>query len=81
MSPGYDISIPHFYCLEYREGGRVMFFEIDFRDPVIYLDETLITAWEAPFSAESIASEEKKRILTNVYDYLARQRGFKVNLS
>ena len=81
MSPGYDISIPHFYCLEYREGGRVMLFEIDFRDPVIYLDETLITAWEAPFSAEIISSEEKKRILTNVYDYLARQRGFKVNLS
>lgn len=77
MCPGYKISIPHFYCLEYREKGRTMLLEIDFRDPVLYLDDTLVTAWEAPYTDEKIVPVEKKRILANVYDYLVRQRGFK----
>ena len=77
MCPDYEISIPHFYCLEYREGGRTMLLEIDFRDSVIYLDDTLVMAWEAPHTGEIIASAEKKRILDNVYEYLTGERGFK----
>ena len=76
MFPDYEISIPHFYCLEYRENGRVMLMEIDFRDSLIFLDDTLVTAWEAPYAGEEISPAEKKRILANVYDYLVRQRGF-----
>ncbi len=76
MSPDYKIRIPHFYCLEYEERGRVMLLEIDFRDPVLYLDRSLVTGWEEPADQEVISQAEKVRILTNVYDYLTRQRGF-----
>ena len=54
-----------------------MLLEIDFRDSVIYLDDTLVMAWEAPHAGETIASAEKKRILDNVYKYLTGERGFK----
>jgi hypothetical protein len=76
MFPDYEISIPHFYCLEYRENDRVMLMEIDFRDSVIYLNEALVTNWEAPYSHEGIEVADKTRILSNVHDYLARKRGF-----
>jgi hypothetical protein len=76
MFPSYEIRIPHFYCLKYREKDREMLMEIDFRDPVIYLDEALVTTWEAPYAGDVIAPADKKRILANVYDYLVRQRGF-----
>jgi len=76
MSPDYEIRIPHFYCLEYEECGRVMLLEIDFRDPVLYLDSALLKGWEAPADQEVISSTDKVRILTNIYDYLVRQRGF-----
>jgi hypothetical protein len=77
MLPDYEISIPHFYSLEYRVRDRVLLMEIDFRDPVIYLEEALVTKWEEPYAGEAISPDEKKRILANVYDYLVRQRGFK----
>lgn len=77
MFPDYEIRIPHFYCLEYRENGRTMLLEIDFRDPVLYLDDALVTAWEAPYAGVKIVPAEKKHILDNVYDYLVTQRGFK----
>ena len=73
MSPDYKIDIPHFYCLEYREGDRVLQLDIDFRDPMIYLEEKLVTNWQEPHSDEKIPSAEKKRILDNVYGYLIRQ--------
>ena len=76
MSPDYEIKIPHFYCLEYQEQGRVMFLEIDFRDPVLYLDRTLVTGWQPPDHDLQIAPADKIRIISNVYDYRARQRGF-----
>ena len=76
MSPAFEISIPHFYCLEYRESGRLLVLDIDFRDPVIYLDETLRLAWEEPHAAEEIGSQERRRILDNIYDYLVKERGF-----
>ena len=76
MSPSCEISIPHFYCLEYREGERLLRLEIDFRDQVIVLDESLVTGWEAPHAKEPISRAEKKRILSNIRDYLIRERGF-----
>ena len=76
MFPGYEIRIPHFYCLEYEEQGRVMLLELDFRDPVIYLDRSLLTRWQPPNHELELAPADKTRILTNVYDYLTRQRGF-----
>jgi translation elongation factor EF-Tu-like GTPase len=76
MSLDYEIRIPHFYCLEYEERGRVMLLEIDFRDPVLYLDSALVTGWQAPADKEVVTPTDKVRILTNVYDYLVRQRGF-----
>ena len=77
MCLDYEIRIPHFYCLEYREANRKMLLEIDFRDSVIYLDDILTMAWEEPFADKKIESAEKRRILDHVYDYLVRQRGFK----
>ena len=76
MSAGYEISIPHFYCLEYRQGERRLLLEIDFRDPEIILEEALITDWEPPYAGAGIAPADKKRIMCQVYDYLVRQRGF-----
>jgi len=76
VSPAFEISIPHFYCLEYREAGRLLVLDIDFRDPVIYLDDTLRLAWEAPHASEEIGSQERRRILDNIYDYLVKERGF-----
>jgi hypothetical protein len=76
MCPGYEIRIPHFYCLEYREEDHTMLLEIDFRDSVIYLDDSLAMVWEAPFTQEKIESAVRRRILDRVYDYLVRQRGF-----
>ena len=76
MFPDYEIRISHFYCLEYREQGRVMLLEIDFRDPVIYLNRALVTRWQPPYHQLTIAPTDKARILSNVYDYLVRQRGF-----
>ena len=76
MCPGYEIGIPHFYCLEYREKSKRMLLEIDFRDSVIYLNDILVMEWEAPYAGEKIAPAEKKRILNNVYEYLVKERGF-----
>jgi hypothetical protein len=76
MSPDYEIRIPHFYCLEYQEQGRIMVLEIDFRDPVLYLDRTLVSGWQPPDHDLEISPVDKIRIISNVYDYLVRQRGF-----
>ncbi|HWR29519.1 MAG TPA: hypothetical protein VN631_06765 [Negativicutes bacterium] len=76
MSPAFEISIPHFYSLEYREAGRLLTLDIDFRDPVIYLDDALVLTWAPPYAAEPIGDSERRRILDNVYDYLVKQRGF-----
>jgi hypothetical protein len=77
VSLDYEISIPHFYCLKYKEKDKTIVLEIDFRDPVIYLEDTLLTAWEVPSTGERLTIAEQKRILANIYDYLVRQRGFK----
>ena len=40
--------------------------DIDFRDPVLYLNTKLITRWDEPFEKETITDEEKKRIIRNI---------------
>ena len=60
------IKIPHFWCLEYYEGDKKMTVDIDFRDPVLYLNTKLITRWDEPFEKETITDEEKKRIIRNI---------------
>ena len=44
--------------------------DIDFRDPVLYLNTKLITRWDEPFEKETITDEEKKRIVRNIKDEL-----------
>jgi len=51
MALSYNIAIPHFYCLEYIEDNKTMNVEIDFRDPVIYLNDSLINTWNPPNDA------------------------------
>ncbi len=48
----YSISIPHFYCLEYKENNCKLILDIDFRDPIIYLDISQIKNWEPPNDAK-----------------------------
>jgi hypothetical protein len=76
VSPAFEIRIPHFYCLEYREGERKLIIDIDFRDPVIYLDDALALTWTGAHAPEPITGADRRRILDNIYDYLVRQRGF-----
>lgn len=77
MSARYEIDIPHFYQLEYRENGRVMLVEIDFRDSVIYLEESLITLWQAPYENDAVSPADRSRIIENINRYLVNERGFK----
>lgn len=74
MSKNYEISIPHFYCLEYKENNRKMFLEIDFREPFIDLTMSLIQHWEPPFENEEITEKDKKHILQNIYNYFIFDR-------
>ena len=64
------IKFPLFWCLEYYEGDKKMTVDIDFRDPVLYLNTKLITRWDEPFEKETITDEEKKRIVRNIKDEL-----------
>ena len=72
----YEIKIPHFYSLEYYEGGKHMTLDIDFRDQIIYLNTMLVVAWNHPHGDVRIEEHEKEKIIKNVYNYLAIKRGF-----
>lgn len=72
----YSISIPHFYCLEYTENNRRLKLDIDFRDPIIYLDIGLIKNWESPYDSEEITGDEKKKIIERIYKELTKESGF-----
>ena len=61
----YQISIPHFYCMEYTEGNKTMKLDIDFRDTIIYLNIDLITHWKPPYDEELIQIDKKKSIINN----------------
>lgn len=67
---GYEIAVPHFYCLEYYEGGKKMIVEMDFREDYFFLGPQLITHWEEPYEDIIIEMEEKKRILLNIREFL-----------
>lgn len=66
----YTIKVPHFYCMEYIEGNKKMIIEMDFREPRLFLDESLITKWEVPYQDERISDKKRKEILKNVYKFL-----------
>ena len=70
LGKGYKIGIPHFYCLEYCEGDKKMFVEMDFRESFSILDPILITHWEKPYECIEIDISEKKRILQNIREFL-----------
>lgn len=74
MKRDFEIDVPHFYCLEYYRDGKKMIVDIDFRDPVIVLDTDLIERWEEPFDKEFIDTDEKKRIITDIYNYFIEER-------
>lgn len=67
---GYEIAVPHFYCLEYYEDGKKMIVEMDFREDYFFLGPQLITHWEEPYEDIIIEMEEKKRILLNIREFL-----------
>ena len=71
----FRIEIKHFYCLDYFEGDRRMIVDVDFRDPVKYIDKRYITHWESPYDHEVLSSAEKERILNNIYNELVRRFG------
>lgn len=73
----YQIKIPHFYCLEYLEDNKIMTLDIDFRDPIIYLNTSLITKWNQPQQNDPIDNQNKVEIINNIYEYLVNIRGFK----
>ena len=68
----YRIEIPHFYCLDYYEGNKVMRLDIDFRDTTIYLRTSLVKKWLPPNENISIAQQDKERILKNIYAELLK---------
>ena len=77
----YKVDIPHYYCIEYSEGDHLMKIEIDVRDPIPYLDIAEVKAWALPYEKELLTKEKRQQILDNVYDYLTRIRGFKVEIN
>ncbi|RUT37713.1 hypothetical protein EJP82_27800 [Paenibacillus anaericanus] len=66
------ISIPHFYCLEYSEGDKTMFVDIDFRESRILFGVSLIKEWNEPYKKEIITPEYKKKIADNIISYLLK---------
>ena len=69
------ISIPHFYCMEYSEGGRTMTIDIDFREPEIYISKSLITKWNSPYENENITVEKRNEIYKELKLYLIKRFG------
>ena len=74
----YKVDILHHYSIEYLEDDHLMKIEIDMRDPVPYLDIAEVKAWDPPYEKEQVSPEKKQQIFDNVYDYLTRISGFKV---
>jgi hypothetical protein len=62
----------HSFELTYVEGKKYMQLGIDLREPVIYIDEGVLSNWRPPFENEIISKEEKVKILKNIYKYLLR---------
>ncbi len=66
----YSIKIPHFYCLEYCEGDKKMYVEMDFREDYFFLETRLINHWEKPHENIKIDHNDKKQILLNIREFL-----------
>lgn len=68
-----EIDISHFYCLEYREGNKVLNVEIDFRERELIFGKSLIKKWEPPYSEEDITSSHKDKIYATILNYLEKR--------
>ena len=68
-SQKYSIKIPHFYCLEYYEGEK-MVIEMDFRENYFLLEPKLITYWEKPYEDIIVDTGKKREILQNIREFL-----------
>ncbi|MFD1318336.1 hypothetical protein [Loigolactobacillus zhaoyuanensis] len=66
----YKITIPHFYCLAYVEHNRKMTIELDFRDPQLQFDSSMIQRWDAPHAQVALSQADKQRISQNIRHYL-----------
>ena len=64
------IEIPHVYCLEYKEGKRIMMVEIDFREERQCLQSNQIKRWNPPYDGEDLDDGHREKILSNIYNYL-----------
>lgn len=56
----YSISIPRSNCLEYCEGNKKMFVEVDLREKTFDLSLNMITHWEKPYDDIEIGLDKKK---------------------
>lgn len=65
--------------LMYVESDKRMQLALDMREPVIFLDENIITNWEPPFDKLKITKEDKARMLKNIYKDL-KYSGLKIIL-
>lgn len=68
-----SISIPHFYCLEYREDEKRMIIDIDFRESKILIGKSLIKRWEPPYQLVELTEEMKEDIYRNIKKYLLKR--------
>ena len=69
----FKINIPHFYCLEYVENEKKMYQDIDFREPQILIEKSLIKKWESPYEHIEITEEDRNRIYFNIKNYLLKR--------
>lgn len=70
----------HSFELAYIEDEKRMQLLIDLREPVIFLNEDIVTTWEPPFDKLKITKKDKSRILKNIYKYFRKRSDFKVTL-
>lgn len=47
-----------------------MMIDIDFRDPLLWFDRTMVDQWDAPHDYEVISDADKERIFEIIRDYL-----------
>ncbi|MFD0897733.1 immunity protein YezG family protein [Loigolactobacillus binensis] len=62
----YQITIPHFYQLEYTVGARTLAVALDFRQPQLWFDSSRITGWAPPYQEESLSLVAKWQIYQRV---------------
>lgn len=75
MKRDFEIDVPHFYCLEYYRDGKKVIVEADFRDPVTIFSTDMVKHWEKPHEKEIIDEDDKKRIITDIYNFFVEREG------